>query len=191
MTTLHLGRLRCEEAKGKAGQVQSHNSHSLYSTARGHGTEGRPPDMWPLTKWNWQCSQHARREHRCQVPFGEDTWKFLQEAKQAKNMYLEDCLQQRWHFTSFFASVDRLLGVEATDTLKRLASCLAKNWRQPYSRTCGYVKSRVTITLVGSTHRCIQGSRVPGFSFTILVSSACCGMTALGSTYSGKRAEIS
>ena len=63
-------------------------------------------------------------------------------------MYLEACLQQRRHFSPFFTSVDRLLGVEATATLKRIASRLATKWRQPYSKKCGYVMCRVAITLV-------------------------------------------
>ena len=57
--------------------------------------------------------------------------------------------------------VNGLLGVEAVATLNRLDSFLATNWKQPYSKTCGYVKSRISITLVRATHRCIQGSQVP------------------------------
>ena len=76
-------------------------------------------------------------------------------------MYLEACLQQRRHFSPFFALVERLLGVEATATLKMLASRLVTKWKQSYSKTCGYDKSRIAITLVRSTHRCIRGSRVP------------------------------
>ena len=50
----------------------------------------------------------------------------LQEAERRKKWkYLEACLQQRRHFSPFVASVDGLLGVEATATLKRLASRLA------------------------------------------------------------------
>ena len=73
-------------------------------------------------------------------------------------MYLEACLQERRHFFPFVASVDGLLGVEATETIKRLASRLATKWKQSYSKTCEYVKSRIAITLVRATHRCIQGS---------------------------------
>ena len=62
---------------------------------------------------------------------------------------------------SFVASVDVILGVEAMTTLKRLASNLSTKWKQPYSETCGYVKSRIAINLVRATHRCIRGSRVP------------------------------
>ena len=71
-------------------------------------------------------------------------------------MYLEACLQQRRHFSRFVALVDGLLGVDATATLKRLASRLATKWKQSYSKTCGYVKSRIAITLVRSTHRIIR-----------------------------------
>ena len=50
----------------------------------------------------------------------------LEEAERGKNkMYLEACLQQRRHFSPFVASVDGLLGVEATATLKRIAIRLA------------------------------------------------------------------
>ena len=62
--------------------------------------------------------------------------KCLQEAKRVqKRMYQEACIQQRRHFSSFVASEDVLLGVEATATLKRLASRLATKWKQPYSKT--------------------------------------------------------
>ena len=75
-------------------------------------------------------------------------------------MYLEACLQQRQHFSPFVASVDGLLGMETTATLKRIASRLATKWNQPYSNTCGYVKSRVAIILVRATNCCIQESWV-------------------------------
>ena len=75
-------------------------------------------------------------------------------------MYLEACLQQRRHFSLFVALVDGLLGVEVTVTLKRLASRLATKWKQSYSKACGYVMSRIAITFVRATHRCIRGSRV-------------------------------
>ena len=52
---------------------------------------------------------------------------FLQEARRAKKkIYLEACLQKCRYFSSFIASVNRLLGVEATATLKKIASCLTK-----------------------------------------------------------------
>ena len=92
----------------------------------------------------------------------KDPEKCLQEAERGKKrMYLEACLQQRRHFSPFVESADEPLGVEAKATLKRLSSRLATKWKQPYSKTCGYVKSRIAITLVCATHRYIRGSRVP------------------------------
>ena len=56
--------------------------------------------------------------------------KCLEEAENSKNkMYLERCLQQRRHFSPFVTSVDGLLGVEATATLKSIASRLASKWQ--------------------------------------------------------------
>ena len=77
----------------------------------------------------------------------------MDEAEKSKmKMYLEACLRQLRHFSPFVASVDGLLGAEATATLKRIASCLASKWRQSYSKTCVYVMSRIAITLVRATH---------------------------------------
>ena len=96
--------------------------------------------------------------------------KFLEEAeKSKKKMYLEACLQQRRNFSPFVASIDGLLGVEAMTTLKRIASRLASKWRQSYSKTCGYVMSRIAITLVRATHRCIRGSMVPAHKISMQI----------------------
>ena len=62
----------------------------------------------------------------------KDLERCLQEAERGnKPMYLEACLQQRCNFSPFVASVDGLLVVEETATLKRLASHMATNWKQP------------------------------------------------------------
>ena len=88
--------------------------------------------------------------------------KCLQEAERGKKwMYLEACLQQSRDFYPIVASVDGLLGVETTATLKRLASRLSTKQKQPYSKTCGYIKIRIATTLVRATHPCIRRSRVP------------------------------
>ena len=98
----------------------------------------------------------------------KDPERCLQEAERGKKrMYLETCLQQRRHFYPSVASVDGMLGVETTETLKRLASHLETKWKQPYSKTCGYVKSRIATTLVRATHRCIHGSRVPAHGISV------------------------
>ena len=89
---------------------------------------------------------------------GKPPEKCLQEAEKVKKrMYLEACLQQRRRFSPFVASMDGLLGMEAMDTLKRIASCLTTKCRQTYLRMCGYTKISIVITLVQATHRCIRG----------------------------------
>ena len=62
-------------------------------------------------------------------------------------------------FTLFVASVDGLLGVEVEATPKHIAGRITQNWNEPYSHTCGYVKSRVAITLVHATNRYNHGDR--------------------------------
>ena len=98
----------------------------------------------------------------------KDPVRCLHKAERGKKwMYLEACLHQRQHFPPFVASVDGLLGVEATATLKRLAICLATEWKQFYSKTCGYVKNRIAITLMRATHHCIRGSWVPAHRISV------------------------
>ena len=82
-------------------------------------------------------------------------------------MYQEACLQQSTNFSPFVASMDGFMGVEATATLKRLVSRLATKWQQPYSKTRGYVKSRIVTTLVRATHCCIRGSMVPAHQISV------------------------
>ena len=92
----------------------------------------------------------------------KNTKKCLETAESDKKKnYLHSCLNERRHFTLFFASVEGLLGVQAKVTLKRIASRLAKKWKEPFSRTSWYMKSRVVITIVRSMHCCIQGYQVP------------------------------
>ena len=120
-----------------------------------------------LTRYLWQQGTDSVHDMRVVNTdflsyFKKAPDKFLHKAEKGKKtMYLEDCLQKRWHFSPIVASVDGLLGVEATAILKRIASCLATKWKQSYSKMCGYVKSRIAINLVRATHRCIQGSWVP------------------------------
>ena len=90
-----------------------------------------------------------------------------EEERVKKKMYFEACIQQLQHFLPFLDSVDGMLGVEATATLKSIASCLASKWRQPYYRTCRYVKSRISTTLMRATHRCIRGFRVPSHKVSV------------------------
>ena len=70
---------------------------------------------------------------------------------------LDAFLQQKQNFSTFVVSVDRLLCTKAEAILKCLTSCLTNKWRKPYSRTYGYVGSKIVITMVRSTQCCIRG----------------------------------
>ena len=59
------------------------------------------------------------------------------------------------------------MDVDAAATLKRIASLLATNWRQTYSGTFRYIKSRISIILVWATHRCIWGSRLTAHKISV------------------------
>ena len=94
--------------------------------------------------------------------------KFLQMAeKEKKQKYLEAFLWKCHHFYPLVSSMDGIPGVEADAKLKRISTRLASKWKQPYCRTCGYVKSRVAITLVRATHRCIRVSQVPSHKISV------------------------
>ena len=81
--------------------------------------------------------------------------------REKKRKYLQACLDNRRHFTPLVASVDGLLGSEFEAFLKRLAAKVARKWESPYSQVCGYLRARVSISLLRSAHRCLRGSRVP------------------------------
>ena len=57
--------------------------------------------------------------------------------------------------------------MEEANTLKRIATRLATKLQQHYSRTCRYIQSRISINLVQSTHRYIQGSGVPAHKISV------------------------
>ena len=87
--------------------------------------------------------------------------------REKKKKYLNTYINKRRQFTTFVASVDGLLRINAEATLKCTNSQLATKGKDPYSRTCGYMKSRVAINLVSATHLCIRGERVPASQISV------------------------
>jgi hypothetical protein len=78
-----------------------------------------------------------------------------------KSKYSRACNASRKDFVPFVASADGLLGREAKAFLQRLAAHLADKWQRPYAPVCGYIHTRVAISLVRASHLCIRGSRQP------------------------------
>ena len=89
------------------------------------------------------------------------------EEKKKKKKYLESFLQQLRQFYPFILSVDDLLGVDTEAVLKCIVIHLATKWKYPYSRTCGYLKSRAAITLVRVIHQYIRESWVPSHKISV------------------------
>ena len=78
-----------------------------------------------------------------------------------KNKYGEACRAAHRHFTPLVYSVDGMEGGEAKAARRRVASRLATKWGKQYSQMCGFVRSRISISLVRATSRCLRGTRKP------------------------------
>ena len=80
-------------------------------------------------------------------------WKLLRSVCRRRREGRSGCT---WRHASSSTGTTPLIRVEATAALKNLDVRLATKWRQPYSKTYGYVKSRIVITLVRANRRFIQ-----------------------------------
>ena len=60
---------------------------------------------------------------------------------------MKACLLNHFHFCPYFVSVDGLLGVEEEAMLKLIVSRFTTKWKPPYSSMCGYVNSRMVISV--------------------------------------------
>ena len=80
--------------------------------------------------------------------------------KAKKRKHLNNCLQNRRNFVPFVMSTDGMMAPEAKAFVKLLARKLADKWQAPYSKTCAWVKTRITIATLRATNHCIHGSRV-------------------------------
>jgi len=81
--------------------------------------------------------------------------------RRKKAKHLDPCLQQRKHFTPLVFSVDGVAGREATSAIRNLAKLLSAKWNRAYSHVCGYIRSRLSLSLVRAFALCIRGSRDP------------------------------
>ena len=93
----------------------------------------------------------------------KDPAKVLQkQEEEKKEKYGEACREAHRHFTPLVFSVDGMEGAEAKAARKQLASRLAAKWGRQYSQLCGFVRSRLAVSLARATSRCLRGTRDPG-----------------------------
>lgn len=76
-----------------------------------------------------------------------------------KKKYRAACDANRRDFTPLVYSVDGLSGPETARFGRHLAKKLAEKWKRPYSQVCGYVRSRISVSLARSTSLLLRGAR--------------------------------
>ena len=79
--------------------------------------------------------------------------------KQKRTKYEKTCRETRREFTPLAFGVDGSMGCATNAAIRRLASALASKGHRPYSEMCGFVRSRLSITLVRAAHVCLRGAR--------------------------------
>ena len=68
--------------------------------------------------------------------------------KGGKDKYLHPCLERRHNFTPMVYSTDRIPGTEAFASQKNLALLLDNKLKREYLEICGFVRYRVSLTVV-------------------------------------------
>ena len=82
-----------------------------------------------------------------------------QHEKEKKDKYLQTCLEMRKDFMPMVYLVDGIVGREARNAEKRLATYLAGKWNRGYSQMVYYVRVRMAIAVVRANSLLIRGSR--------------------------------
>ena len=92
----------------------------------------------------------------------------LNHEKQKFKSYGDACAQLRRDFVPLVFSADGLHGKHATAAVKRLAALLAKSWGTAYPVTCGYIRSRISLSLARSLTMCLRDPRDPTSTATAM-----------------------
>jgi len=85
----------------------------------------------------------------------------LNHEKEKTKRYGDACTQMRRDFVPLVFSADGLHGAQTSAAVKRLSSLLAKKWSTAYSVTCGYVRSKLALSLARSLTMCVRDPRDP------------------------------
>ena len=70
--------------------------------------------------------------------------------KEKKDNYLQACQYCRLTFTPMVYSANGIPGAEALDAQKRLVTLLSYKLKHEYSEMCGFVRARISLTIVRS-----------------------------------------
>ena len=76
-----------------------------------------------------------------------------------KCKYLQACQDRHATFTPLCVSVDGMLGSEAEFFVRRLGDFLAVKWERSYSVVMGWVRARLSSSILWAALLCVCGSR--------------------------------
>ena len=76
-----------------------------------------------------------------------------------KDKYLEPCLERRRTFMPVVYSVDGMACKEAKAYEKRVASLLATKWDRRYSEMVGFVRGRMSLSVIRANTMMLRGAR--------------------------------
>ena len=79
--------------------------------------------------------------------------------KEKKYNYLQPCLGCRRYFNAMVYSADVISGTEAVAAQRCLASLLSNKLKREYSEMCGFVRARMSLDIMRSNTRLLQGAR--------------------------------
>ena len=89
--------------------------------------------------------------------------KYLAKAeKEKKDLYLQDCLERRRTFTPMVYSPYGTPKSEASSAHKRLAALLSYKLKREYSEICGFVRARMSLSIVMSNSLLLRGPHDKG-----------------------------
>ena len=147
LQSLLLGTTLTEPSAGLSSEINSDQGDLL---ARGFWDKGTDCIV-DIRVFDVHQPSHLARKR-------ENIIKLAEIEKERK--YVNPCLEQRYHLTSFVVSCEGLLGKEASTFLQGLSKRLSDKWNLPYYTTISFVRARFSIALVRAKNRFIRGSRI-------------------------------
>ena len=158
-TRPHIWQVR-RSATSTHTRTHIHVHNPAYKTAHAAGTPVR--DVHTHTHTSLPTRPHIRQVRRSgtrtytnQVHVHIPAYKTTHTA----GTPVRDAHTQTYKFTPLVFSAAGGMGSAATVTYRRLASLLATKRSQPYSRTMGWIRCRISFSLLRSAVTCLRGAR--------------------------------
>ena len=82
----------------------------------------------------------------------------LSAEEEKKRKYNSAAEARRASVTPFVVSTDGMLGREAKSVLKFLAQSISIKWEKPLGQTTGWLRAKLSFTILQATNLCLCGS---------------------------------